>query len=75
MVVVLGLQSMRRAGEHDRALLGSEVELGYSSELTQELLRFAAAGVYITCNSRSHTKAHSYDPNYIHIRLYRGISH
>ncbi|CAL1169364.1 unnamed protein product [Cladocopium goreaui] len=26
-------------GEHDRALLGSEVELGYSSELTQELLR------------------------------------
>ena len=45
MVVVLGLQSMQRAGEHDRALLGSEVELGYSSELTQELLRFAAAGL------------------------------
>jgi hypothetical protein len=39
MVVVLGLQSMCRAGEHDRALLCSEVELGYSSELTQELLR------------------------------------
>lgn len=31
--------------------------------------------VYVTSNSISHTKAHSYDPYYIHIRLYTEIFH